>query len=162
MSDSGLSSIKVQSAGKLLALGSLDGTVTVVQLSRGLWEQQKDEKAVISQMFERETRREKNLELRYIQRKRDQKEKEKRDKEEQKQKEVQQISLVDAEDDEETKEILRKAEEEFYTAIDLGTQAVGQTQNPVEADPTSGPNTAREEASEEADQKAKGDDAENF
>jgi len=80
VSDSGLASIKVQAAGKMVALGSLDGTVTVLQLSKGLYELQKEEKSVVSQMLERELRREKNLELRYIQRKRDEKEKEKKTK----------------------------------------------------------------------------------
>ena len=89
VSDAGLASIKVQAAGKLVALGSLDGTVTVLQLSRGLYEQQKDEKSVVSQMFERELRREKNLELRYIQRKRDEKEREKKAKEDEKRREQQ-------------------------------------------------------------------------
>jgi WD40 repeat protein len=146
VSDSGLASIKVQNAGRMVALGSMDGTVTVLQLSRGLYEPQKDEKANMSQMFERELRREKNLELRYIQRKRDEKEREKKAKEEEKKNaalamanggiggvggagaggagaagngsQANGANAVDAEDDAETREAIQKADIDFYLAID--------------------------------------------
>eukprot|EP01006_Ploeotia_vitrea_P046809 TRINITY_DN67063_c2_g1_i1.p1 TRINITY_DN67063_c2_g1~~TRINITY_DN67063_c2_g1_i1.p1 ORF type:complete len:579 (-),score=300.96 TRINITY_DN67063_c2_g1_i1:51-1787(-) len=67
----GLTSIKVHKQGQLVALGSEDGTTTVLSLSQGLYEPQSSEKQAIQQMFERETKREKNLELRYNQRKRE-------------------------------------------------------------------------------------------
>lgn len=127
VSDAGLASIKVQAAGKMVALGSLDGTVTVLQLSRGLYEPQKEEKSSIAQMFERELRREKNLELRYIQRKRDEKEREKKAKEDEKKVPSGVASPVHTSaptvidlDDDETKEALQKAEVDFYLAIDMG------------------------------------------
>jgi dynein intermediate chain 2 len=44
--------------------GAADGSVTVLQMSRSLSEAQKDEKLAIQALFERETKREKNLELR--------------------------------------------------------------------------------------------------
>ena len=131
VSDSGLASIKVQAGGKMVALGSLDGTVTVLQLSRGLYEPQKEEKSNISQMFERELRREKNLELRYIQRKRDEKEREKKAKGDESKK-----PLHSDDEDEETREALQKAEVDFYLAIDMGTatDANGQTNDNGESE----------------------------
>lgn len=128
--DAGLASIKVQSAGKMVALGSMDGTVTVLQLSRGLYEPQKDEKSIMAATFERELRREKNLEMRYIQRKRDEKEREKKQKEEDKKREAALAASggsssgtggAEGEDDAETKEALQKAEVDFYLAIDMGS-----------------------------------------
>lgn len=119
VSDAGLASIKLQSQGRMVALGSTDGSVTVLQLSRGLWEAQKDEKASIAAMFERELRREKNLELRYIQRRRDEKERDKRAKEE-----AARLAHNERdEEDQETKEALQKAEIDFYLAIDTGAAA---------------------------------------
>ncbi|KAL4452039.1 hypothetical protein ABPG75_007701 [Micractinium tetrahymenae] len=49
-------------APRLAGIGCTGGTVTVLQLSEGLVEQQDNEKAVISAMLERESSREKNLE----------------------------------------------------------------------------------------------------
>ncbi|PSC71021.1 dynein intermediate chain axonemal isoform B [Micractinium conductrix] len=49
-------------APRTAAVGAEDGTVTLLQLSEGLVEQQDNERAVISAMFERESSREKNLE----------------------------------------------------------------------------------------------------
>jgi dynein intermediate chain 2 len=130
VSDSGLASIKVQAAGKMVALGSLDGTVTVLQLSRGLVEQQKEEKSTVAAMFERELRREKNLELRYIQR-------EKKIKDDAKKRAqggndgsqspsmsstqtLPATSVPTEEDDQATKDALQKAEVDFYLHIDMG------------------------------------------
>jgi len=121
--DAGLTSIKVQSSGRHVALGAVDGSVTVLQLSRGLWEPQKDEKAAIASMFERELRREKNLDMRYIQRKREEKEHEKRRQEEEKR--IAELEHLgdEAHADAETKEALQKAEVEFFLAIDVGNAA---------------------------------------
>eukprot|EP01083_Nonionella_stella_P201993 738388_1 len=57
----GLMSIAVQEAGSLVAVGDVDGTVTLVQLSSSLVYPHSTEKATVSAMFERETKREKNL-----------------------------------------------------------------------------------------------------
>jgi len=155
VSDAGLASIKVQSAGRMVALGSLDGTVTVLQLSRGLYEPQKDEKASMSQMFERELRREKNLELRYIQRKRDEKEREKKAKEEEKKAAMGASSggsgAAAEEDDAETKEALQKAEVDFYLGIDLGNNAAN-------GDGTGADASAAAAGGEEYEARAKQDD----
>ena len=49
------------SAGKLMAVGDAEGTVSLVQLSDSLALPQANERAAIVGMFERETKREKNL-----------------------------------------------------------------------------------------------------
>lgn len=69
--ESGLTSMKVQNQGKLVALGSQDGTTTILELSQILHESQPSEKSMISSMFDRETKRERNLDIRAMQRKRD-------------------------------------------------------------------------------------------
>ena len=67
----GLTSMRMSTAGRLIAIGDANGSVNVVQVSRGLHELQKDEKAAVSAMLERETKREKALEVRKQQQKRD-------------------------------------------------------------------------------------------
>lgn len=62
--DAALSSIDVQGNGKLVAIGDVNGTVSLLKVCKSLASPQKDEKAGINNMFERETRREKNLEMR--------------------------------------------------------------------------------------------------
>eukprot|EP00947_MAST-08B_sp_MAST-8B-sp1_P005775 g5775.t1 len=66
--DAGLSSIAVQgqpgSGGRLVATGDVNGTVSLLEVCDSLAEPQTNEKAAIFGMFERETKREKNLEVR--------------------------------------------------------------------------------------------------
>ena len=59
-----LTSFNIQSEGKMIVCGSSDGTTTMYELSEGLTVMQQNEKASIQQMFERESKREKNLETR--------------------------------------------------------------------------------------------------
>jgi dynein intermediate chain 2 len=66
--DCGLSCIRPQKAGSVVALGSTDGTVTVLKLSQNLSRPVPSEKGAIQAMFDRETKREKNLEVRAMQR----------------------------------------------------------------------------------------------
>ena len=47
-----------------MAVGDVDGTVSLLKVCESLSSPQKDEKAGINNMFEREARREKNLEVR--------------------------------------------------------------------------------------------------
>ena len=51
-------------AGRLVTVGAADGSATLMELCDGLAVMQPNEKPTINQMFERETRREKNLEAR--------------------------------------------------------------------------------------------------
>ena len=67
----GLTSMRMNAAGRLIAIGDANGSVNVVQVSRGLSDLQKDEKATIASTLERETKREKALEVRKAQAKRD-------------------------------------------------------------------------------------------
>lgn len=66
--DAGLSSIAVQgnpqSGGRLMAVGDVQGTVSLLEVCESLADQQPSEKQSINAMFERETKREKNLESR--------------------------------------------------------------------------------------------------
>jgi len=108
-----LSTLRVQSHGKLVALGSEDGTTTVIQLSDNLCEPQPNEKHVMTSIFERETKREKNLEVRSVQRQREIKEKQKLESNEK-------VAFDPTEEeDEETQEKLKTCEEEFYKLIEI-------------------------------------------
>jgi len=102
-----LTSIRVQSHGKLVALGSDDGTVNIMQISSALSEPQPGEKFDMQLMLERETKREKNLEARYLQKKRDHKDSK-----------PAAVKEQDEGEDDETKELIRKCEEDFFAQID--------------------------------------------
>lgn len=115
--DCGLSSIAVQSDGRMVALGSKDGTTSVLEMSEGLYRMQPKEKTTMTHMFDRETRREKNLEMRAIQRKRDQK--------------ARQAAPPPAFDpyaseDEDGKELVKIAEKEFYDEIEKQNKALAK------------------------------------
>ena len=60
----GLRCVKIQAEGTLLATGSVDGSIYMLELSEGLVTMQPNEKNSVNQMFERESKREKNLEAR--------------------------------------------------------------------------------------------------
>lgn len=62
--DDGLFSVKMQEAGNMLATGSVDGSVYMLELCEGLAAPQSNEKQSVNQMLERESKREKNLEAR--------------------------------------------------------------------------------------------------
>lgn len=63
VSDSALTSLSVQTGGSLAAVGDADGVITLLQLCEGLVQPGPNEKNIIGQMFDRETKREKSLEL---------------------------------------------------------------------------------------------------
>jgi len=63
-SDAPLSSIAVNANGKYVTVGDKNGTVSLLQVCDSLAIQQSNEKLAILGMFERESKREKNLELR--------------------------------------------------------------------------------------------------
>uniref|UniRef100_H3CAY4 Dynein, axonemal, intermediate chain 2b n=1 Tax=Tetraodon nigroviridis TaxID=99883 RepID=H3CAY4_TETNG len=62
--DEALLSLRVQDGGRLVACGSQQGAATLLDISPGLSTLQKNEKSLVSAMFERETKREKILEAR--------------------------------------------------------------------------------------------------
>jgi len=62
--DDGLFSVAMQDQGSLVAAGSVDGSVYMLELCEGLAVMQQNEKQSVQQMLERESKREKNLEAR--------------------------------------------------------------------------------------------------
>eukprot|EP00927_Polykrikos_kofoidii_P047206 TRINITY_DN4130_c0_g2_i1.p1 TRINITY_DN4130_c0_g2~~TRINITY_DN4130_c0_g2_i1.p1 ORF type:complete len:575 (-),score=107.07 TRINITY_DN4130_c0_g2_i1:465-2189(-) len=62
ISDNALTSISVQQGGQLIALGDSDGVITLLQLCDGLVGMQPNEKNLLGHLFDRETKRERNLE----------------------------------------------------------------------------------------------------
>lgn len=62
-SDYALTSMSVQAQGNLMAVGDADGVITLLQLCDGLYHMQPNEKTLIAATFDRETKRERNLEL---------------------------------------------------------------------------------------------------
>ncbi|CAK8685139.1 unnamed protein product [Clavelina lepadiformis] len=107
--DEAVHSLRVQDNGRIVACGSHSGTTTLLELSSGLCTMQKNEKNLVSGMFERETKREKILEARH----REMRLKERT----QSQQGARQDEEPRAEDDEEN-ELIEKAEKEFLRAIE--------------------------------------------
>ena len=64
VSDSPVTSVSINPAGGLMAVGDSDGTITMMQLCDSLVQMAPNEKNLIGSMFDRETKREKNLEAR--------------------------------------------------------------------------------------------------
>ena len=60
----GLKTVRMQEGGSLVATGSVDGSVYMLELSEGLSTIQNNEKSAVMNMLERESKREKNLEAR--------------------------------------------------------------------------------------------------
>jgi dynein intermediate chain 2 len=62
VTDSALTSLSVQNGGQFAAVGDSEGVITLLQLCEGLVQPMPNEKNMIGQIFEREQKREKNLE----------------------------------------------------------------------------------------------------
>jgi dynein intermediate chain 2 len=62
VTDSALTSLSVQNGGQFAAVGDSEGVITLLQLCDGLVQPMPNEKNMIGQLFEREQKREKNLE----------------------------------------------------------------------------------------------------
>merc|ERR1719424_1078747 len=62
VSDASLTSLSVQSSGGLMAVGDSDGVVTLLSVCDSLQQMQPNEKNMMGAMFDRESKREKNLE----------------------------------------------------------------------------------------------------
>ena len=80
VTDIPLHTLRVEDKGRLIATGAADGSTTLFEICAGLAVMQPNEKPSISQMLEREAKREKNLEtrareLRNLEKKREQMEK---------------------------------------------------------------------------------------
>eukprot|EP00744_Colponema_vietnamica_P003227 GILI01004977.1.p1 GENE.GILI01004977.1~~GILI01004977.1.p1 ORF type:complete len:582 (-),score=174.73 GILI01004977.1:310-2055(-) len=102
--DAGLTNLKVQPGGKLVAVGDSDGTVTLLELCDSLCTPQASEKNSIGQMFERETKRERNLDM---QKKAAEAKKKDKDKE----------GAGQKKEDNKMDQLLAKVEEDFFAEI---------------------------------------------
>jgi len=102
----GLRTVRMENAGSMLATGSVDGTVYMLELSEGLSTIQPNEKNLVMQMLDRESKREKNLEARA---------KEIR----QKEKRASEMAAASAEDANKTpwEETVKTIEESFWAAV---------------------------------------------
>eukprot|EP00743_Colponemidia_sp_Colp-15_P005201 GILK01005596.1.p1 GENE.GILK01005596.1~~GILK01005596.1.p1 ORF type:complete len:578 (-),score=98.10 GILK01005596.1:78-1811(-) len=62
VSEHSLKTLSIQEAGRYAAVGDTNGCISLIELSEGLYVQQSGEKTAIAQMFDRESKRERNLE----------------------------------------------------------------------------------------------------
>ena len=106
ISDSPLTSIEVNA--DMAAIGDAEGTVSIMKLCKPLYEKAPNEKDVMFQILERETRREKTLEL--------SKKKEAEKKPPKKEKDVEAAAKAK---EEEVKEHLEKIEENFFKKVSV-------------------------------------------
>lgn len=112
--DEALQSLRVQDQGYLIATGSQNGTTTLLELSSGLSTIERNEKNVISAIFDRETKREKILESRH----REMKLKERTKSQQDKDKDRDEADHKNEDDDVNVEEMISKAEKEFYEIIE--------------------------------------------
>ena len=63
VTDNPLHTVKVHESGVLVATGCEDGNVALMELTEGLASSNRNDKTAVTAMFERETRREKILEV---------------------------------------------------------------------------------------------------
>lgn len=105
--DEPLHSIRVQEHGRFIAAGSHSGTTTLLELSDNLCTLQRNEKGLVTAMFERETRREKILESRHREMKLKERTKSSQDKNEE-----------EEEHPEEEEDLVQKAENDFYYVLE--------------------------------------------
>lgn len=122
-----ITALVMKSDGWQLGVSSADGSVTVVRLSKNLVELQANEKSVISQLFENETKREKTLELRLVQRKRDAK-----DNEKQKIVKSDVNGTIDLDSDEYA-ELISQADTEFLTILQQQQNGIINDTNPIQS-----------------------------
>jgi dynein intermediate chain 2 len=108
VTDSPLSCLSVESQCKLVAVGTEDGSATLLEICDGLASIQQNEKQSINQMFDRETKREKNLEAA----KRDARLKEKKSA----------AQSGAGQPEEQGEDILKEVEQEFYEIVGLQQQ----------------------------------------
>jgi len=106
VTDRPLTSFNIQDTGRLVTVGASDGSATLLELCEGLAVMQQNEKQSINQMFERETKREKNLEARAKELKNAAK----------KAAQKQDADVVDNED------IIKEVEKAFFETVNVGTK----------------------------------------
>uniref|UniRef100_A0A6Q2XUY2 Dynein, axonemal, intermediate chain 2b n=2 Tax=Esox lucius TaxID=8010 RepID=A0A6Q2XUY2_ESOLU len=107
--DEALNSLRVQDNGHFLACGSQLGTVTLLEISSGLCTLQKNEKALATAMFERETKREKILEARH---------REMRLKERSRSEQSKEEDTKEGDGEESPEELITRIEKDFYEIVE--------------------------------------------
>lgn len=106
ISDNPLTSIAISPGeGKMAAIGDSEGAVTLVQLCKSLYEEQPNEKDLMTAIFEREGKREKNLEQA------------KKQMGNTKPKQAKDASVEEAKREEKSRSELMKLEEEFFRMV---------------------------------------------
>mmetsp|Transcript_3157 Transcript_3157/g.6112 ORF Transcript_3157/g.6112 Transcript_3157/m.6112 type:complete len:559 (-) Transcript_3157:222-1898(-) len=111
--DCAIQSLSIDRDGKLLAVGGVDGSVTLYELSEGLIAIQQNEKQSVNAMFDREQKREKNLETRAKELRAKSKKRDNTNKKED--------NKADVND-----EVLKGVEEEFFEAVSKGEEAASE------------------------------------
>ncbi|KAL0983885.1 hypothetical protein UPYG_G00134340 [Umbra pygmaea] len=107
--DEALNSLRVQENGRFLACGSQLGTASLLEISPGLCTIQKNEKALTTAMFERETKREKILEAR---------QREMRLKERSRSEQSKQEDTNEGDREESAEDLIIRAETDFYQTVE--------------------------------------------
>ncbi|KAF7643978.1 hypothetical protein LDENG_00230160 [Lucifuga dentata] len=107
--DEALHSLRVQENGRFLACGSQQGSATLLEVCPGLSTLQRNEKSLLADMFERETRREKLLEAR---------QREKRLKERNRSAQSRDEDGVRDEGEPSPDELTARAEDEFFSMVE--------------------------------------------
>uniref|UniRef100_A0A4W4GBE0 Dynein, axonemal, intermediate chain 2b n=2 Tax=Electrophorus electricus TaxID=8005 RepID=A0A4W4GBE0_ELEEL len=115
--DEALYSLRVQDNGRFLGCGSQLGTATLLEISSGLCTLQKNEKALATAMFERETKREKILEACH---------REMRLKERSRSEQSKEDEAKDGEAEESAEELVACAEREFYEVVEAEMKKRGK------------------------------------
>ncbi|XP_033755651.1 dynein intermediate chain 3, ciliary-like [Pecten maximus] len=124
--DEPLHSLRVQESGRLIACGSHSGTTTLLELSEGLCTLQRNEKNLVTAMFERETRREKILDSRHREMKLKERSKSSADKDKEDE---------EKEEDGQEEDLYARAEKEFYDIIEKEKKNLEKKQaNQMETD----------------------------
>jgi len=122
--DTPITSIRVHGKGSLVAIGSEDGTTTILEMGSPLVDMQSNEKQAITHMLERETKREKNLEIRNNLKKREKQNADKKSKSN--------AAPVSSKDDARAAEAIKKAEEDFFALINSASETPAATETSEE------------------------------
>ncbi|XP_064789134.1 dynein axonemal intermediate chain 2-like isoform X2 [Oncorhynchus masou masou] len=123
--DEALNSLRVQDNGRFLACGSQLGTATLLEISPGLCTLQRNEKALATAMFERETKREKILEARH---------REMRLKERSRSEQSKDEDTKEGDGEESVEELATRTEAEFYEIVEAELKKRAKEQEKKEKD----------------------------
>ncbi|XP_077593361.1 dynein axonemal intermediate chain 2 [Stigmatopora nigra] len=109
--DEALYSLRLPESGRLVACGSQQGTVTILEICSGLSSLQKNEKSLMAEMLERDAKREKILEAR-------QKELRLKERSRSGQSRQDEVDRDVAEQEETPEQLIAKAEQDFFSIVE--------------------------------------------